>query len=128
MSTSRSAVIFATPGEMSSALCHDRALERGIGKDTRLYGRVGARRRAVVKPDPANLAHDTAAWVSWWTPGQYVWPGIFLAAGLNLAGSLVVSALLAAWIRSAGFFLLLRSFEFSPRAAALAALVEAASW
>jgi hypothetical protein len=90
--------------------------------------RGGGPWNCVLEPDPANIARDIASWVSWWSPGQYVWPGIFLATGLPLGAALIGSSLAAAWLRSVGLFLLLRRLGVSPRATALAVLIEAANW
>jgi hypothetical protein len=79
-------------------------------------------------PDPADLAQDRPSWIAWWSPGQYVWPGTFLALGLPLGSALLVSAAVAAWIRTAGLFFLLRHLGASPAAAAVASLAEAANW
>lgn len=82
----------------------------------------------IAEPAPTNLAQNTFSWVSWWSPGQYVWPGFFLRLGLLLGGALIVSGVVASWIKSLGFYLLLRTLGFGAPAAGLAALVESASW
>jgi len=79
-------------------------------------------------PDPTDINRDVTAWVSWWSPGQYVWPGLFLSLGSSLGAALIVAAVIAAWFRSLGVYLLLRTLTCSPRAAALAVFVEAANW
>ena len=90
--------------------------------------RAGGPWNCLLEPDPANLARDVASWVSWWSPGQYVWPGLFLAFDLPLGAALLASSLVAAWIRTTGFFLLLRKLDVSPMAAAAAVFAEAANW
>jgi len=82
----------------------------------------------VLEPSPDDLTRDVPLWISWWSPGQYVWPGIFLSLGLPLGAALIASAVVASWIRSLGLFLFLRALEVEARPAALAAAVEAAGW
>ncbi len=83
---------------------------------------------SVLEPDPANMARDVPLWLSWWSPGQYVWPGLFTSLGLSVGAAVVASSVVAAWIRSAGFCLLLLATGLSARTAALACAVEAANW
>ena len=90
--------------------------------------RNGGPWNCVMIPDPANIANSIPAWVSWWSPGQYVWPGFFISLGLSIGGSMLVSAVIAAWIRSIGFYLFLQTLGCSKRAAGLAALIEAGNW
>lgn len=92
------------------------------------HWRAGGPWNCIVEPDPANLANNVASWVSWWSPGQYVWPGLFVSSGLELGAALIASAVVAAWIRSTGFFLLLSAVGLSSRTAGIAAAVEAANW
>ena len=82
----------------------------------------------VLEPSPDDLTRDVPLWISWWSPGQYVWPGIFLSLSLPLGAALIASAVAASWIRSLGLLLFLRAVEVEPRPAALAAAVEAAGW
>lgn len=82
----------------------------------------------VLEPSPADLARDTYSWISWWSPGQYVWPGIFWSMRLSLGDALIVSGVVASWLRSIGFYLLMRKLGLSALPAAIFCAVEASSW
>jgi len=90
--------------------------------------RAGGPWNCIMAPDPANLAHNVPQWVSWWSPGQYAWLGSFMSMGLSVGGAMVISAVIASWVRSTGLYFLLRRFGCSSGASGLAALVEAGNW
>ena len=90
--------------------------------------RAGGPWNCIAEPSSSNLDNDTFSWVSWWSPGQYVWLGPFLSLGLSLGCAILASAIIAAWVKSIGFYILLRTLGCGAPAAALATLVEAAGW
>src|SRR5262245_27782166 len=35
----------------------------------------------ITTPDPANIANDVMTFLNWWSPGQYLVPGVFIWLG-----------------------------------------------
>ena len=82
----------------------------------------------VVAPAASDLARDAPSYVSWWSPGQAAWPGVFMLGGGSVGVALILSALVGAWVKSAGLYLLAQRLGLTPAAAAGATLLEALSW
>jgi len=59
-------------------------------------------------PDPSNIAQDADAFLSWWSPGQYLLPGMFLTLGLNYGQAIVLTVLLSMWLGLWGWLLVAR--------------------
>jgi hypothetical protein len=65
-----------------------------------------------VSPDPADISRDQASFVTWWSPGQYLIPGVLTLLGLRLGTALTVTAgacllcSLIGWVRVAKYFAL----------------------
>lgn len=59
----------------------------------------------LVSPDTGDLARDSASFMQWWSPGQYLVPGLFVRLGLNIgqalsAANVVMSIVgLFGWLR-----------------------------
>ena len=67
----------------------------------------------VTAPDPANIANNIVTFQSWWSPGQYLVPGIFIWLGTNYGHALSLTALIATLIGVIGWTRLARSFDVS---------------
>jgi hypothetical protein len=64
-------------------------------------------------PDPVNIARDGIQFLSWWSPGQYLVPGIFILLGANYGIALSLTALIATLIGVTGWIKVSRSFAAS---------------
>jgi len=62
--------------------------------------------------DPADIAKDGIAFSTWWSPGQYFFPGLFELAGLDLGLAMTIVSCLFSLLGLAGWFTLYRSFGF----------------
>jgi len=49
----------------------------------------------IATPDPNNIAQTIEVAVSWWPPGQYLFPGLFHCLGLSLGGAALLIAFFA---------------------------------
>jgi hypothetical protein len=49
-------------------------------------------------PDPANIDNDIVTFLTWWSPGQYLVPGIFIWLGCNYGLALSLTSLIATLI------------------------------
>ena len=64
----------------------------------------------ITTPNPANIAHDVITFLTWWSPGQYLTPGVFIWLGSNYGVALSLTTLLASvigivgWSRLPGVF------------------------
>lgn len=64
----------------------------------------------VPTPDPENIANNIETFLTWWSPGQYLVPGIFIRIGANYGLAISLTTLLATlagvlgWLRFAGSF------------------------
>jgi hypothetical protein len=75
--------------------------------------------------DPANIALDRTEFLAFWTPGQYVLPGLLERLGLSLGQAIVVVDGAFTLGGLVGWLVLYRAFGFSLRAAAIAAAIVA---
>ncbi len=62
--------------------------------------------------DPADIARDGIGFPTWWSPGQYVVPGLLEMMGLDLGRAMTVTSALSSLLGLAGWFVLYRSFNF----------------
>jgi hypothetical protein len=67
----------------------------------------------IATPDPANIANDVVTFLTWWSPGQYLVPGIFLWLGASYGVALSLTTLLATLIGVVGWIQVARSFAVS---------------
>ncbi|NBV86085.1 MAG: hypothetical protein EBS01_07450, partial [Verrucomicrobia bacterium] len=49
-------------------------------------------------PDLENISKDRDKFMTWWSPGQYLVPGIFLVLGCNHGWAIVLAVLLCSWM------------------------------
>ncbi len=78
-------------------------------------------------PDPQDIARDISTFMSIWSPGQHVVPGVLEEMGLSLGHAVIATDALFSLIGLAGWFLLYRAFGFPPQVAAIALAVIACS-
>jgi hypothetical protein len=64
-------------------------------------------------PDPANIANDVVTFMTWWSPGQYLMPGIFIWLGTSYGIALSLTTLIATLIGVVGWIRVARSFAVS---------------
>ena len=67
----------------------------------------------VSSPDPANIANDVKTFLTWWSPGQYLVPGVFVWIGMNDGLAISLTAMIAAIIGVVGWIQIGRTFEVS---------------
>jgi hypothetical protein len=72
-----------------------------------------------VVPDPANISQDMAVFMTWWSPGQYLLPGLLEIIGLDLGQAIVAIVALASGFGLAGWYQLYIGFGFPRRSAAI---------
>jgi len=65
------------------------------------------------EPDPANIANDVVTFLTIWSPGQYLVPGIFISFGTDFGLALSLVALIATLIGVLGWIQVARSFAVS---------------
>jgi hypothetical protein len=74
-------------------------------------------------PDPANIALSKGFFVAWWSPGQYLVPGVFLAMGFDLGHAMTITLALCGVLALVGLHLLYRQWGFPPLSIAVTLLV-----
>ena len=75
----------------------------------------GAGFNQLVGPNPADIAHDTAEFLTTWSPGQYIFPGLLETLGLPLGVAIALVTTIFAAVGLAGWYALYRSFGFPVR-------------
>ncbi|SDQ00438.1 hypothetical protein SAMN05428975_5394 [Mucilaginibacter sp. OK268] len=77
-----------------------------------------------IKPDAADIAKNSAEFLTWWSPGQYLFPYVFkLVLGINTGKAAAVTVTLFTLSGLAGFYLLFKKVGFTPLVAAISVLV-----
>jgi hypothetical protein len=77
----------------------------------------------LISPDHGNIARNTAVFLSWWSPGQYLVPYFFIKlAGVNIGYATAITITLCQFIGLAGFYAFFRKGGFSPLVSALSLL------
>ncbi|MBB6128030.1 hypothetical protein [Mucilaginibacter lappiensis] len=77
-----------------------------------------------IKPDPADVAKNSAEFLTWWSPGQYLVPYVFkLILGINTGKAAAVTVTLFTLSGLGGFYLLFKKVGFTPLVAAVSVLV-----
>ena len=74
-------------------------------------------------PDPANIALERGFFVAWWSPGQYLVPGLFQAMGFDLGHAMTITLALCAVIALVGLYLLYSQWGFPPLSIAVTLLL-----
>jgi len=74
-------------------------------------------------PDPANIALSKGFFVAWWSPGQYLVPGVFLAMDFDLGHAMTITLALCGVLALVGLHLLYRQWGFPPLSIAVTLLV-----
>jgi hypothetical protein len=69
----------------------------------------------IITPDPADISRDQSNFVSWWSPGQYLIPGVLTLLGLQLGSALSITSGVSLLVCLLGWIYVARYFAFSPR-------------
>jgi len=78
-------------------------------------------------PDPQDITRDTSSFMSIWSPGQHVIPGVLEGLGLSLGHAVIATVATFSVIGLAGWFALYRAFGFSSHVSAIAVALIACS-
>ncbi len=78
-------------------------------------------------PDPADISRDETGFMSNWSPGQHLLPGLLELAGMSLGLAIVAVTAVFSVLGLAGWFALYRAVGFPTRSAMVALLVVACS-
>ncbi|MFI5000468.1 MAG: hypothetical protein ACHQK9_11375 [Reyranellales bacterium] len=81
----------------------------------------------VTMPDPANIAQNKDFFVAWWSPGQYLVPGLFQVLGFDLGHAMTIVLVLCGVLALVGLHLLYRHWGFPPLSIAITLLLLACS-
>jgi hypothetical protein len=65
-------------------------------------------------PDGTDIATDQTNFVTWWSPGQYVIPGVVSLAGLRIGSALAITSGLSLLCCLLGWIYLAKLFDISP--------------
>src|SRR6266566_999089 len=65
---------------------------------------------SITTPDPANIAKDVLIFLTWWSPGQYLVPGIFVWLGTSYGVALSLTTFFSTVIGVIGWAQVARSF------------------
>jgi hypothetical protein len=77
----------------------------------------------IISADPKDISRDQARLVTWWSPGQYVIPGIFTLLGVRLGAALTITAAVSLLFCLLGWIYVAKHFALSPRTAILVVLL-----
>ena len=85
----------------------------------------GAAFNHLIEPDSADISRDQEVFLSWWTPGQYLVPGVVatLLGGRPLGVASLLVVLVAMTAATAGWYRLYLAFGFSAGIAAVSVAV-----
>ncbi|TAJ33579.1 MAG: hypothetical protein EPO67_07415, partial [Reyranella sp.] len=73
--------------------------------------------------DQADISKDVVVFPTWWSPGQYILPGLLEMAGLDLGQAITVVVLLCSLLGLVGWFFLYQDFGFPAASSALAVAI-----
>jgi len=76
----------------------------------------------IISPDPADISRDQTSLVTWWSPGQYLIPGILTLLGIRLGTALTITTGASLLCCLLGWIQVAKHFALSPRTATLAVL------
>ena len=74
---------------------------------------------SIIAPDPANIARDTAGFLTEWSPGQYLVPGAISLIGIPLGIAMTLTAALSLLTSLIGWVMVLKAFAPQTRLALL---------
>lgn len=77
----------------------------------------------LVSPDQANIANDHRMFLTMWSPGQYLFPGLFEFLGLNLGDSLILTITLFLVLGVLGWYAFYHAAGFPLRTIAISCLL-----
>jgi hypothetical protein len=73
----------------------------------------------IVSPDPTNIARDTTAYLTEWSPGQYLIPGAISLIGIPLGIAMTLTAVLSLLASLIGWVMVVEAFAPQTRSAVL---------
>ena len=68
---------------------------------------------SITVPDPDNIANDVTIFLTWWSPGQYLVPGVFIWLGTSYGLAVSLTALIATLVGAIGWIQVARTFAVS---------------
>jgi hypothetical protein len=74
----------------------------------------------IISPDAADISRDRAGLVTWWSPGQYLIPGLLTLLGIRLGAALAITAGLSLLSCLLGWIYVAKHFKLTPEAMMLA--------
>lgn len=74
---------------------------------------LGGAFNVIPSPDPKNIANDVGTFITWWSPGQYLAPGLFVWLGATYGLAVSLTALIAGIIGVLGWIRIARGFDVS---------------
>jgi hypothetical protein len=75
---------------------------------------------SIIRPDPGDIARDQLRHVTWWSPGQYLVPGVLTLLGFRLGTALTITAGASLLCCLLGWIQVTKHFALGPRVATLA--------
>jgi hypothetical protein len=81
---------------------------------------TGGQVNAIAAPDPADISRDRGEFVTWWSPGQYLIPGVLTLFGLRLGSAFSITAGLSLLCCLLGWIQVFKYFGLSPQTATIA--------
>jgi hypothetical protein len=74
----------------------------------------------LITPDHKDIAKNTTSFLSWWSPGQYLLPYLFIKlTGANVGYATAITITLCQFIGLVGFYFFFRKAGFNPLVSAL---------
>ena len=73
-----------------------------------------------LSPDPSDISREVESFMSTWTPGQHLLPGLIEKLGMSLGLAIIVLVAICSVLGLVGWFALYRAFGFPLRTTALA--------
>jgi hypothetical protein len=83
---------------------------------------VGGPINSIIAPDPADISRDRASLVTWWSPGQYLIPGVLTLLGIRLGTALTIAAGASLLCCLLGWIQVAKQFALSPQTTMLVVL------
>ncbi len=67
----------------------------------------------ITTPNPGNIANDIETFLTWWSPGQYLVPGLFVRLGASYGVAASLTTLIATIVGVLGWAQIARRFDIS---------------